>query len=299
MKIDKFDGSYAFLSNFYPAEVTWNNLKFPCVENAYQAAKCVNPSDQIPFQTMKPGQAKRTGRTVLCRPDWDDVKLSIMNNLISQKFTLHPQLKSQLLNTGDMELIEGNYWHDAFWGVCNGQGENHLGQILMRVRKNLSERSKQGVLELSLQSTTSLLDLPRNTQDLLCVTTNLCVKRNGSAVMGAGVAKLFRDALPGIDFTLGRMIQNGHIGTTFLGTFPYRENMISVAAFPTKNDWRQPSSKDLIRKSTKELLALTTIMDFHKIYLPRPGCQNGGLSWYEVKPILNEILDHRFVITHL
>lgn len=142
MKIERFDGPYSFLSNFYPAEVTWNHMRFPCVENAYQAAKCVNPSDRLAFQTLKPGQAKRVGRTVLCRSDWDDVKIDIMTNLISQKFTLHPQLKSRLLDTGDMELIEGNYWRDFFWGVCNGRGENHLGKILMQVRKDLRKQSE-------------------------------------------------------------------------------------------------------------------------------------------------------------
>lgn len=48
-----------------------------------------------------------------------------------------PKLRSQLLSTGTAELVEGNWWNDRYWGVCNGRGENHLGKILMRIREEL------------------------------------------------------------------------------------------------------------------------------------------------------------------
>ena len=62
-----------------------------------------------------------------------------MYEIVKDKFSRNPELRVKLLNTGDIELIEGNYWGDTFWGVCNGKGENHLGKILMRVRKELAE----------------------------------------------------------------------------------------------------------------------------------------------------------------
>jgi len=46
-------------------------------------------------------------------------------------------LKEELLATEDWELIEGNTWNDSFWGVCQRKGENHLGKILMKIRKEL------------------------------------------------------------------------------------------------------------------------------------------------------------------
>uniref|UniRef100_UPI00345E83CD NADAR domain-containing protein n=1 Tax=uncultured Duncaniella sp. TaxID=2768039 RepID=UPI00345E83CD len=49
----------------------------------------------------------------------------------------NPALAEKLIATGDAELVEGNYWHDTVWGVCDGVGENHLGKILMRVREEL------------------------------------------------------------------------------------------------------------------------------------------------------------------
>ena len=41
--------------------------------------------------------------------------------------------------TRDRVLIEGNDWGDTFWGMTDGEGENHLGKILMRVRAELRE----------------------------------------------------------------------------------------------------------------------------------------------------------------
>lgn len=61
-----------------------------------------------------------------------------MSGLVRQKFNhRYPELRTKLLSTGDLEIIEGNHWGDTFWGVCNGTGENHLGRILMQVREDL------------------------------------------------------------------------------------------------------------------------------------------------------------------
>lgn len=81
-----------------------------------------------------PVQAKRLGRKVKLRDDWEEVKLDIMTEVVSQKFLQHPHLIEMLLQTGDEELVEGNKWGDRFWGVCKGKSENHLGKILMKIR---------------------------------------------------------------------------------------------------------------------------------------------------------------------
>lgn len=142
MKIDKFDGDYAFLSNFYGAPVKYNGILFPNSEAAFQAQKC--PTRAIEFANTKtPGQAKRLGRQVPLRTDWNLVRIGIMEDIVRCKFVQHPILANKLVATGDAELIEGNYWHDCFWGVCNGFGENHLGQILMKIRTEfINERTE-------------------------------------------------------------------------------------------------------------------------------------------------------------
>jgi predicted NAD-dependent protein-ADP-ribosyltransferase YbiA (DUF1768 family) len=76
------------------------------------------------------------GRSVKLRPDWESIKLDVMETAVRIKFT-DPELAAKLIATGDEELIEGNWWNDTFWGVCNGVGENHLGKILMKVRADI------------------------------------------------------------------------------------------------------------------------------------------------------------------
>ena len=132
--IDKFDGEYKFLSNFYPSVVRFGGAAYPTVENAYQAAKCANPSERKWFRDITPGKAKRLGRQVQIRHDWESVKVSIMFNLLEQKFTLHEDLREKLLATEGKKLVEGNTWGDTFWGVCDGSGQNVLGKLLMGIR---------------------------------------------------------------------------------------------------------------------------------------------------------------------
>lgn len=85
---------------------------------------------------MRPREAKKWGTTIPIRQDWEDVNLDIMRELTRKKFS-HPSFAKKLLDTGDIVIEETNYWHDTFWGVCNGIGENWLGKILMEVREEL------------------------------------------------------------------------------------------------------------------------------------------------------------------
>lgn len=133
--IESFAGEFRFLSNFWPADVKLDGMTFRTVEHAYQAAKTNDIEERAAIQALdSPGQAKRAGRKVRMRPDWEVVKVKIMTELVTQKFTSQP-LRAKLLTTGDRILIEGNTWNDRFWGVCNGSGRNVLGHILMGVRE--------------------------------------------------------------------------------------------------------------------------------------------------------------------
>lgn len=132
--IDKFDGDYSFLSNFYGVPVTYNGIRYLNNEAAFQAQK--DPERALEFANLPPNKAKRLGRRVTMRPDWDKVKDQIMYELNKQKFA-QPHMRNMLLATGERELIEGNYWNDRYWGVCDGTGQNKLGKILMRVRSEL------------------------------------------------------------------------------------------------------------------------------------------------------------------
>lgn len=143
--IRSFSGEHRWLSNFWPAAVRLGTITFPTVEHAYQAAKFDDPAFHRQLLTCTPGQAKRAAREIPIRADWEIVKLRVMETLVHQKFLVHDDLKARLLATGDAALIEGNHWGDRFWGVDarTGVGENHLGQILMRVRERLRETATQ------------------------------------------------------------------------------------------------------------------------------------------------------------
>jgi ribA/ribD-fused uncharacterized protein len=145
-KIDRFDKETRFLSNFVGPEVKYEGLWYPQVENAYQAAKTLDPEIRKKFAslTVTAGEAKRMGKpnSLVIRSDWEQIKLVVMETLLRQKF-LNQVYLGLLLNTGDALLVEGNWWHDNFWGDCycgkcnSIPGQNHLGLLLMKIRGEL------------------------------------------------------------------------------------------------------------------------------------------------------------------
>lgn len=145
--IDKFSGDFGFLSNFYPSVIYVDGLKYASVEHAYQAAKSSDPSTRELIRGAKTSAiAKKLGKSVQLRPDWESTKIELMRVLVRKKFD-NPFLKPLLLATGDAELIEGNTWNDTTWGVCRGVGQNWLGKILMQVRDELAAQDAKDLVE--------------------------------------------------------------------------------------------------------------------------------------------------------
>lgn len=141
-KIEVFNGEWHFLSNFYLTDIEYEGLTYPSVEHAYQAAKTEIWAERLQFtaRSLTPGRAKRLGRGLTLRPNWGEIKLKVMKDLLNEKFYFVSSLGSlslRLLATDNAELIEGNTWGDTFWGVCRGVGENHLGKLLMERREEL------------------------------------------------------------------------------------------------------------------------------------------------------------------
>ena len=144
--IASFTGPNAFLSNFFPCPIRFEGETYPSVEHAYQAAKTLDPKLRIKIRdTMTMGAAKKAGRKLPLRPDWEEKKIHIMTELLHEKFGI--VLKGMLEATGDTHLIEGNNWGDQFWGcTLNPAGEwvglNMLGKLLMEVRDTLKRINK-------------------------------------------------------------------------------------------------------------------------------------------------------------
>lgn len=150
--ITAFHGEWSFLSNFYPAVLTWEGITFPTSEHAFNAGKTLDPDVRQEIAAARtPNQAKLLGRKVQLRPLWDStVRYQVMEDVLWAKFTCRPERVAALLRTGDAELVEGNTWHDQHWGdcccvlpKCAAPGANHLGRLLMELRATLA----QGVTE--------------------------------------------------------------------------------------------------------------------------------------------------------
>jgi len=123
----------------------------------------------------------------------------------------------------------------------------------------------------------------------VCVTTNGIIKNDGTAVMGKGIAKQAADKFPGLPKQLAWKLDR--FGNHVYAFLPYR-----IFTFPTKHDWRDPSKMELILRSCAELRQMSA----GKVYLPRPGCSNGGLDWNEVRPLVHAALpEDWFVLVSL
>lgn len=131
---------YGFLSNFYKAEqIDSDGVVYPTNEHFYQSRKTLNEKERAyVLEDPDPGVAKKRGRAVNCRHDWEEIKRPIMLEGLRQKFPEGSELAHRLLNTGSVYLFEYTTWNDQYWGVNTSlKGENHLGKLLMVRRKEL------------------------------------------------------------------------------------------------------------------------------------------------------------------
>jgi hypothetical protein len=147
--IDSFQGEHRFLSNFWPAEMVINGINYPTAEHVYQAHKTKDLDIRKHVAKLaKPGMAKIFGKTMDLREDWEQIKIPLMKEILVIKFnSKRPELQKKLLDTLPNKLVEGNHWHDNFWGYCycdkcqnipHEEKLNHLGKLLMEVRDNLT-----------------------------------------------------------------------------------------------------------------------------------------------------------------
>ncbi len=148
--INSFRGEFGFLSNFHRAQfIDLFTLKvYKSSEHFYVACKARDEADHEMLRNHPFKGLKEAGRSITMRPDWENVKESVMMEALYAKFTQNEDLKQLLLDTGDREIIEGNTWHDQYWGSCSCEkhyktdGKNMLGELLMALRARLKKESK-------------------------------------------------------------------------------------------------------------------------------------------------------------
>lgn len=128
----------------------------------------------------------------------------------------------------------------------------------------------------------------------IVITTNGTIKKNGSCVMGRGVALQAAKKFPDLPALIGQHLRDR-------GNDCFSVPILGIISFPTKHNWWEKSDLNLIEKSCKELVNLINnpcrgMETISKVYLVRPGCSNGKLDWKDVKPILEKYLDDRFAV---
>jgi hypothetical protein len=139
--------------------------------------------------------------------------------------------------------------------------------------------------------------------DAICITTNGFVKKNGEAVMGAGIAKEAKGFYPELPKLLGSAIKEGgnHVAV-FWGLdrkMNYLDGLLierDIISFPVKHNWWEQADTSLIRRSCEELIYWMDEGHIESALLPRPGCGNGKLDWSDVKREIEPILDDRISV---
>lgn len=143
--IKEFLREHRWLSNFWPCSIMYKENLYRTVEHAYQSAKSKDDGWKLTcLTTESPGEIKRLSKNIKQRPDWDNVKHLIMEELLRLKFK-QEYFRAKLLATGSQHIQEGNTWGDRYWGVDMTVhppiGKNMLGKIIMEIRKEITEET--------------------------------------------------------------------------------------------------------------------------------------------------------------
>ena len=141
-------------------------------------------------------------------------------------------------------------------------------------------------------------DIWESGAEAICVTTNGVVKKDGTLVMGAGIAKQAATRFEHLARDLGKHVMSeGNIPAIInvWHTSPF------VISFPTKHHWKDPSDLGLVTESARRILKIADSfakidLNLKSIATVRPGCGHGQLDWEQVRPALADIFDDRFTV---
>ncbi len=139
-----YNREFFCLDNFSSFKVLVDGVLYPTVEHAYQASKFLTTAPEVAeliTDSYSAYDAQRIAHEHIDeqRPDWDEVKLPIMEKIVRLKLEQNPYVKRKLLETGDCIICEDSP-KDAFWGIgADRKGRNELGKIWMKLRAELKE----------------------------------------------------------------------------------------------------------------------------------------------------------------
>ena len=150
IEFSKTNVTYGCFSNFFPCSLTYDDITYQNSEAAWQSLKTLDADERRAFSELSGAAAKKKGRRVTLRSDWEQVKYQLMVDVCFAKFSQNPELAEVLLSTGDDEIVENTTgWHDNTWGNCkcpkciNKPGKNLLGSINGSKRKTERNRLRR------------------------------------------------------------------------------------------------------------------------------------------------------------
>lgn len=273
-----FRNNYAFLSNMFPCELKINGLTFSCAEAAFQSFKTTDLEIRKTFQNIDGYEAKKLGRTIDLRDDWNEIRLEVMDAVLRVKFKQHPNLFKQLKEI-DEPIVEDNNWNDTFWGRCNNKGSNNLGMLLERIKYMPSP--KIHTIHASL--------LEAKQQHIAHVV-------NCKGVMGAGVARNIKATYPQVFKTYQQACTTVNTSKDLLGVVqgvavPERTvfNMFAQDTYGYKG---QHLNYSAFKTCCKKINAFCKKHNIKEIAMPYGiGCGLAGGDWDTVLKIITECFD--------
>lgn len=150
-----YEQDFYVLSNFSSFVIEWDGIIFATSEHVYHWLKFATSQDGWTCAPLVYSSAIMNARSAhdafkiaqkykeWRRPDWDDVKVDFMRQILRAKVEQHEYVRRKLLATGERELVE-NSWRDDFWGWGpNRDGENMLGKLWMEIRAELRAAEAQ------------------------------------------------------------------------------------------------------------------------------------------------------------
>ena len=257
--------NYSWLSNMdlFPKPIIINNEIIKSSENYYQSRKTLDLDIRKKILAMSPYEAKKYCKTIELRNDWEDVKVSIMQEALDIKFSI---TYYRLLLIGTVEpIVEDNYWNDTYWGVCRGIGENMLGKLLTTLRERI-------IKEEEFKKKIRYGDLYKSDMEYKCFTANSTLNKNNELIMGKGNALTVKEMYPELPKVFGNKIKDKSL---FGISLDVNTNII---AFQTKIDWKENSTVDIIKNSISKLNDFAVSFYPCPIGIPFPGINNGKLN---------------------
>lgn len=134
----------------------------------------------------------------------------------------------------------------------------------------------------------AFVELDEDIFDTPCQT--LAVTTNCYGVMGAGIAKAFRDKVPGLYQHYRELHAQKKLGINALFIYPWSGTDKQVLIFPTKYNPRENSSLTEVTHNLKLLGQTYESLGITSLAIPPVGCGLGNLDYLvDIRPVMEKV----------